>query len=122
MLEFWGMKFRVPKGYVLIKESEYRALLERLDSLEAQLQQVNDRIKELDARLKKDSNNSSKQPVFLSFPSMNRNKEKSPLPPIVIGAIAIGVANGDTLKELLVRSKYLLYKFEEEWTLIKLNG
>lgn len=25
--------------------------------------------------------------------------------------------NGDTLKELLVRSKYLLYKFEDEWTL-----
>jgi len=25
-------------------------------------------------------------------------------------------ANGDTLKELLVRSKYLLYKFEKEWT------
>jgi transposase len=24
--------------------------------------------------------------------------------------------NGDTLKELLVRSKYLLYKFEDEWT------
>jgi transposase len=24
--------------------------------------------------------------------------------------------NGDTLKELLVRSRYLLYKFEEEWT------
>ena len=24
--------------------------------------------------------------------------------------------NGDTLKELLVRSKYLLYKFEEDWT------
>lgn len=27
------------------------------------------------------------------------------------------LSNGDTLKELLVRSKYLLYKFEEEWTL-----
>ncbi len=26
------------------------------------------------------------------------------------------LANGDTLKELLVRSRYLLYKFEEEWT------
>ena len=26
------------------------------------------------------------------------------------------LANGDTLKELLVRSKYLLYKYEEEWT------
>lgn len=26
------------------------------------------------------------------------------------------LANGDTLKELLVRSKYLLYKFEHEWT------
>lgn len=26
-------------------------------------------------------------------------------------------ANGDTLKELLARSKYLLYKFEEDWTL-----
>lgn len=26
------------------------------------------------------------------------------------------LANGDTLKELLVRSKYLLYKFENEWT------
>lgn len=25
--------------------------------------------------------------------------------------------NGDTLRELLVRSKYLLYKFEDEWTL-----
>ena len=32
------MKFRVPKGYVLIKESEYRALLELLVSLEKQLQ------------------------------------------------------------------------------------
>lgn len=27
------------------------------------------------------------------------------------------LANGDTLKELLVRSKYLLYKFEDEWTI-----
>lgn len=27
------------------------------------------------------------------------------------------LSNGDTLKELLVRSKYLLYKFEDEWTL-----
>jgi transposase len=27
------------------------------------------------------------------------------------------LANGDTLKELLVRSKYLLYKFEYEWTI-----
>lgn len=26
------------------------------------------------------------------------------------------LSNGDTLKELLVRSKYLLYKFEHEWT------
>ena len=26
------------------------------------------------------------------------------------------LANGDTLKELLVRSKYLLYKFEADWT------
>jgi transposase len=26
------------------------------------------------------------------------------------------LANGDTLKELLVRSRYLLYKFEEDWT------
>jgi len=25
--------------------------------------------------------------------------------------------NGDTLKELLVRSRYLLYKFEEDWTI-----
>jgi transposase len=25
-------------------------------------------------------------------------------------------SNGDTLKELLVRSKYLLYKFEDQWT------
>ena len=25
--------------------------------------------------------------------------------------------NGDTLKELLARSKYLLYKFEHEWTI-----
>ena len=25
--------------------------------------------------------------------------------------------NGDTLKELLVRSKYLLYKFDDEWTI-----
>src|ERR1035437_1140267 len=27
------------------------------------------------------------------------------------------LANGDTLKELLVRSRYLLYKFEEDWNL-----
>ena len=27
------------------------------------------------------------------------------------------LTNGDTLKELLVRSKYLLYKYEDEWTL-----
>lgn len=27
------------------------------------------------------------------------------------------LANGDTIKELLVRSKYLLYKFEDQWTL-----
>lgn len=27
------------------------------------------------------------------------------------------LANGDTLKELLARSRYLLYKFEEDWTL-----
>ncbi len=27
------------------------------------------------------------------------------------------LANGDTLKELLVRSRYLLYKFEEDWTI-----
>jgi len=26
-------------------------------------------------------------------------------------------ANGDTLKELLARSRYLLYKFEEDWTI-----
>jgi transposase len=26
------------------------------------------------------------------------------------------LSNGDTLKELLVRSKYLFYKFEEQWT------
>ncbi len=26
------------------------------------------------------------------------------------------LANGDTLKELLVRSKYLLYRFEQDWT------
>lgn len=26
------------------------------------------------------------------------------------------LSNGDTLKELLARSKYLLYKFEEDWT------
>jgi transposase len=26
------------------------------------------------------------------------------------------LANGDTLKELLVRSRYLLYKFEDDWT------
>lgn len=27
------------------------------------------------------------------------------------------LTNGDTLRELLVRSKYLLYKYEEDWTL-----
>jgi transposase len=27
------------------------------------------------------------------------------------------MSNGDTLKQLLARSKYLLYKFEEKWTL-----
>ena len=27
------------------------------------------------------------------------------------------LANGDTLKELLARSRYLLYKFEDEWTM-----
>ena len=27
------------------------------------------------------------------------------------------LANGDTLKELLARSKYLLYKYEEDWTI-----
>jgi transposase len=27
------------------------------------------------------------------------------------------LANGDTLKELLVRSRYLLYKFENDWTM-----
>lgn len=27
------------------------------------------------------------------------------------------LANGDTVKELLVRSRYLLYKFEEDWTI-----
>ena len=27
------------------------------------------------------------------------------------------LANGDTLKELLARSKYLLYKYEQDWTL-----
>ena len=27
------------------------------------------------------------------------------------------LTNGDTLRELLVRSKYLLYRYEEEWTL-----
>jgi len=27
------------------------------------------------------------------------------------------LTNGDTLKELLARSKYLLYKFEEDWTI-----
>jgi len=27
------------------------------------------------------------------------------------------LSNGDTLKELLARSKYLLYKYEEDWTL-----
>lgn len=27
------------------------------------------------------------------------------------------LANGDTLKELLVRSRYLLYKFEDDWTI-----
>ena len=27
------------------------------------------------------------------------------------------LSNGDTLKELLVRSRYLLYKYEEDWTL-----
>lgn len=30
---------------------------------------------------------------------------------------AIVLSNGDTLKELLVRSRYLLYKFKEDWTL-----
>ena len=30
---------------------------------------------------------------------------------------AIILSNGDTIKELLARSKYLLYKFEDEWTL-----
>ena len=30
---------------------------------------------------------------------------------------ALILSNGDTLKELLVRSKYLLYKYEEDWTL-----
>lgn len=29
---------------------------------------------------------------------------------------SIILSNGDTLKELLVRSRYLLYKFEEDWT------
>lgn len=27
------------------------------------------------------------------------------------------LSNGDTLRELLVRSKYLLYKYENDWTL-----
>jgi transposase len=27
------------------------------------------------------------------------------------------LSNGDTLKELLVRCKYLLYKYEDDWTL-----
>ena len=27
------------------------------------------------------------------------------------------LSNGDTLKELLVRSRYLLYKFEDDWTM-----
>ena len=27
------------------------------------------------------------------------------------------LANGDTLKELLARSRYLLYKFEDDWTI-----
>ena len=31
------------------------------------------------------------------------------------------LANGDTLKELLVRSKYLLYKFEDEWSTAQAN-
>lgn len=31
------------------------------------------------------------------------------------------LSNGDTLKELLARSKYLLYKLQEEWTLKQTN-
>ena len=27
------------------------------------------------------------------------------------------LSNGDTLKELLARSRYLLYKFEDDWTI-----
>ena len=31
--------------------------------------------------------------------------------------IPLVLANGDTLKELLARSRYLLYKFEQDWTM-----
>jgi transposase len=31
------------------------------------------------------------------------------------------LANGDTLKELLARSKYLLYKYEDDWTINQTN-
>ncbi len=65
------MKFRVPPGYVLVKETDYRALLEKLDwamkkitELEGQLKQSNERIKELEARLNKLRHNGSGLSLF----------------------------------------------------------
>jgi transposase len=62
---------QIPAGYILIKESEYHALLNRVEVLVK-------RVEELEARLNQNSNNSSKPPSSDGFKkAVKNNREKS---------------------------------------------
>jgi len=69
---------KIPEGYILVKESDYRALVKRNAELEELLSKCIKRIDELEARLNKTSNNSSKPPSSDGLKKVvKNNREKS---------------------------------------------
>lgn len=72
----------LPAGYILIKESEYRDLLVKVPELSDRIKVLLERIAELEARLNKNSNNSSKPPSSDGPAKVIKNsREKSGLKP-----------------------------------------
>jgi transposase len=76
---------QIPEGYILIKETEYLGLLERLECQNKQIEELTrmnllltKRIEELEGRLNQNSNNSSKPPSSDGFKKpVKNNREKS---------------------------------------------
>lgn len=68
---------QVPEGYILISKVEYEQLLNRLTMMEAHIKKQEDRIKELEAMLNKDSHNSHKPPGSDGYKKKIKNNRES---------------------------------------------